>query len=126
MGQTSWGSLHNEFLFAEVMRTYSSVCVEIIGVGTLMTELINLSFANRTMDLISLVDRLLCMAAGSRAAEFVLTSSLTVTSCKAQRFWDLHLVPPHLYSCAYLLLNSPHTCNDSKRLVVCIKVVYAA
>lgn len=57
MGQKTWGSLHEEYLFAEVMRIYCSVCVEIIGVRTLMTELINLSFANKTMDLISLTDR---------------------------------------------------------------------
>lgn len=52
------GSLYMKtlcYLFAELMRIYSSICIEIRGVGAFITELINLSFASKTMDLISLM-----------------------------------------------------------------------
>lgn len=57
MGQKTWVSLQKKYLFAEVMRIYRSACVELVAVWTLMTELINLSFAKKTVHLISLMAR---------------------------------------------------------------------
>lgn len=142
MGQKTWGSLHKEYLFAEVMKIYCSVCVEIIGVRTLMTELINLSFANKTMDLISLTDLYIpvmhgCWRQDSRVYSYVLlncdimqgtkilgpSSGTTLLVClyfwrKEITYHSIHPTPAVLAKCEWHALGWTMQLRYTKQVVL--------